>query len=201
VETLWLVHVTPASWLCPNCLNRLRADFVAGCLNAHHQELSDLHHRLNGRIRRHQHRRRIQLQRLKREMALPERLADRLAHFCGSWGFLGVFFLAILGWVLLNETQPFDPYPYLLLTLILSMLAAIQAPIILMSQNRLMAEDRTRAERDHHVNQRAELELQLVHEKLDQVLMNLGQTLLLTQQVQTELLNDILHYHAALKNR
>lgn len=100
-----------------------------------------------------------------------ERLADRVARFGGSWPFIGLFGLFLLLWVLLNSTlivqRPADPYPFIFLNLLLSMLAAIQAPIIMMSQNRLSDVDRERALADYQVNLRAEAEIALLHEKLD----------------------------------
>jgi uncharacterized membrane protein len=102
-----------------------------------------------------------------------QRAADAVASFGGSWTFVGLFGAAMFIWVTLNtwllaqRGQTFDPYPYILLNLFLSMLAAIQAPIILMSQNRQAEKDRLSAEHDYEVNLKAELEIMLLHEKLD----------------------------------
>jgi uncharacterized membrane protein len=101
-----------------------------------------------------------------------ERLADRVASFGGSWTFLILFAAAILGWVVLNSVMlagGFDPYPYILLNLFLSMLASVQAPIIMMSQNRLAAKDRLSAAHDYEVNLKAEIEIMALHEKLDEI--------------------------------
>jgi uncharacterized membrane protein len=104
-----------------------------------------------------------------------QRAADAVARFGGSWTFIGLFMVVLLGWVGLNTAlltggaQAFDPYPYILLNLVLSMLAAIQAPIILMSNNRQSEKDRMRAEHDYEVNLKAELEIMLLHEKFDQL--------------------------------
>lgn len=101
------------------------------------------------------------------------RAADAVARFGGSWTFVGLFAAAMVLWVALNgalllaSQDAFDPYPYILLNLFLSMLAAIQAPIILMSQNRQSARDRVTAEHDYEVNLKAELEIMLLHEKID----------------------------------
>ena len=102
-----------------------------------------------------------------------QRAADAVARFGGSWTFVGLFGATLLIWVVLNAAllasrgNTFDPYPYILLNLLLSMLAAIQAPIILMSQNRQSEKDRLSAEHDYEVNLKAELEIMLLHEKLD----------------------------------
>jgi uncharacterized membrane protein len=103
------------------------------------------------------------------------RLADHVASFGGSWTFLIVFGAALTAWVLLNSVilarsgDAFDPYPYILLNLFLSLVAAIQAPIIMMSQNRLAAKDRLQASHDYEVNLKAEIEIMALHEKLDQM--------------------------------
>lgn len=100
-----------------------------------------------------------------------EKLADRIAAFGGSWTFLITFFCLLLTWILANlylfKSHPPDPYPFILLNLILSCLAAVQAPIIMMSQNRQEQKDRRRAEYDYHVNIKAEREIRALHEKLD----------------------------------
>ena len=102
-----------------------------------------------------------------------QRAADAVASFGGSWTFVGLFAATMLAWVAVNAAllsgrgATFDPYPYILLNLFLSMLAAIQAPIILMSQNRQSEKDRVAAEHDYEVNLKAELEIMLLHEKLD----------------------------------
>jgi uncharacterized membrane protein len=101
---------------------------------------------------------------------LGERVADRVARFGGSWTFIGLFALVLVAWVLLNAAwlrHPYDPYPFVFLNLLLSMLAAIQAPVIMMSQNRQSAKDRADAENDYAVNLKAELEILALHDKLD----------------------------------
>ena len=101
-----------------------------------------------------------------------EWLADKVASFGGSWTFLILFSAVIIGWVVLNSVMlagGFDPYPYILLNLFLSMLASVQAPIIMMSQNRLAAKDRLTAAHDYEVNLKAEIEIMALHEKLDEI--------------------------------
>jgi uncharacterized membrane protein len=101
-----------------------------------------------------------------------QRLADRVAELGGSWGFIIAFAVFIAGWAIVNAAlalHAFDPYPYIFLNLMLSMLAAIQAPIIMMSQNRQAAKDREAAEHDYEVNLKAEIEIAALHEKLDQI--------------------------------
>ena len=126
-----------------------------------------------------------------------QRAADAVAAFGGSWTFIALFGATLFGWVGLNsfvlaQGRSFDPYPYILLNLFLSMLAAIQAPIILMSQNRQAQKDRQVAEHDYEVNLKAELEIMLLHEKLD--LLREGQwgELLALQRQQLELLANLI---------
>lgn len=105
-------------------------------------------------------------------LSFGERLADRVASFGGSWTFMIMFGVVLLFWVVLNSlmlAQAFDPYPYILLNLFLSMLASIQAPIIMMSQNRQAAKDRLDAAHDYEVNLKAEIEIMALHEKLDEM--------------------------------
>jgi len=113
---------------------------------------------------------------LAEKATFGQRIADRVAAVGGSWGFIIAFGLVIFGWVGLNSlvlaSRAFDPYPYILLNLMLSMLAAIQAPVILMSQNRQAARDRLVAGHDYEVNLKAEIEIAALHEKLDQIRAN-----------------------------
>lgn len=125
-----------------------------------------------------------------------QRTADRIASFGGSWTFIIIFFSFLATWMAVNvwlmATKPFDPYPFILLNLILSCLAAIQAPIIMMSQNRQEDKDRRRSEHDYKVNLKAEIEIRLLHEKLDHLIVHQNQRLLEIQQLQTDYLEDIL---------
>ncbi len=133
---------------------------------------------------------------LKEQISLGDRMADRIATFGGSWTFILLFFSFLLLWMAVNvymlAARPFDPYPFILLNLILSCLAAIQAPIIMMSQNRQEAKDRLRSEHDYKVNLKAELEIRLLHEKVDHLLMHQNQHLVEIQQLQLDLLEDIM---------
>ncbi|MBX0332080.1 DUF1003 domain-containing protein [Pontibacter sp. HSC-14F20] len=133
---------------------------------------------------------------LQENLPIGDRMADRIATFGGSWTFILAFFGFILVWMLVNvyllATRPFDPYPFILLNLILSCLAAIQAPIIMMSQNRKEAKDRQRSEYDYKVNLKAELEIRLLHEKIDHLIVHQNQRLLEIQEIQIDLMEDIL---------
>ncbi|WP_201833895.1 DUF1003 domain-containing protein [Microvirga zambiensis] len=124
---------------------------------------------------------------------LGERLSDGLASFGGSWPFLIAFGLCLVVWTLVNTlrgTEAFDPYPYILLNLLLSCLAAVQAPIIMMSQKRQEAKDRLRSLNDYQVNLKAELEIRHLHEKLDHLITRQWERLAEIQELQIELLQE-----------
>ena len=131
----------------------------------------------------------------EKELTFGERLSDHIASFGGSWTFIIVFFAVLMIWIVINgiflATRAFDPYPFILMNLILSCLAAIQAPIIMMSQNRAEARDRARAENDYKVNLKAELEIRHLHEKIDHLLSKQYNRLFEIQQIQIELLEDL----------
>ena len=120
-------------------------------------------------------------------------MADHLASFGGSWAFLGLFFAIMLAWMVYNteRSQPFDPYPFILLNLVLSCLAAVQAPVILMSQNRQASRDRVAAQLDYEVNLKAELEILELHEKLDGLRERAWTELLALQERQIALLDQL----------
>jgi uncharacterized membrane protein len=132
-----------------------------------------------------------------------QRAADAVASFGGSWTFVGLFAAGMLFWVGLNTIlvmrhgDSFDPYPYILLNLFLSMLAAVQAPIILMSQNRQAEKDRLSAEHDYEVNLKAELEIMLLHDKIDLLRQRQWEELLTIQQEQLRLLAELTPKRAA----
>ncbi len=129
-------------------------------------------------------------------LSFGDRVSDRIAEFGGSWTFIITFFGFILIWIVANilwlNNKSFDPYPFILLNLILSCLAAIQAPIIMMSQNRQETKDRVRSEHDYKINLKAELEIQLLHKKMDHILIHQSKRLLEIQRIQTEMMEAVL---------
>lgn len=132
------------------------------------------------------------------KLTFGQRLADRVASFGGSWTFILIFCVILLSWIVLNSYvlarrgATFDPYPYILLNLFLSMIAALQAPVIMMSQNRQAAKDRLDAAHDYEVNLKAELEILGLHEKLDSLRDQQWAELILMQQEQIKLLTQLL---------
>jgi len=133
---------------------------------------------------------------MEAELTIGQKIADQVAAFGGSWTFIITFFVFILIWMSVNiwflATKPFDPYPFILLNLILSCLAAIQAPIIMMSQNRQEQKDRQRGEHDYKINLKAELEIKLLGEKMDHLLVHQNKKLLEIQEVQIDYLEDLM---------
>lgn len=136
------------------------------------------------------------------DLSFGQRIADKVAAFGGSWTFIITFFSFIIIWMTINiwflATKPFDPYPFILLNLILSCIAAIQAPIIMMSQNRQEQKDRQRGEHDYKINLKAELEIKLLSEKIDHLLVHQSKKLLEIQEVQIDYLEDLMK---ELKNK
>ncbi len=128
------------------------------------------------------------------KLTYGQRVADRIASFGGSWTFIISFFIVLFTWIGLNLyffSQPFDPFPFILLNLILSCLAALQAPVIMMSQNRQEEKDRERSKHDYQVNLKAELEIRMLHEKMDHLILNQQKKLFEIQTIQVEMLKDI----------
>jgi uncharacterized membrane protein len=130
--------------------------------------LNDMERHILGRFI---HRQRVARDITARPVGVGDRIADRVASFGGSWTFIGIAVVAISIWMGINVVshQPFDPYPYILLNLVLSCLAALQAPVIMMSQNRQGAHDRLDAQHDYEVNTKAEIEIVALHAKLDEI--------------------------------
>ena len=133
----------------------------------------------------------------EQEITFGQKLADKVAEFGGSWGFIIFFMTFLVAWILLNvfwlSNHGFDPYPFILLNLILSCIAAIQAPVIMMSQNRQEEKDRERAKKDYKINLKSELEIRELHEKIDHLIIHYQQDLLEIQKTQIDLLENILH--------
>ncbi|MEP6804160.1 MAG: DUF1003 domain-containing protein, partial [Flavobacterium sp.] len=126
-----------------------------------------------------------------------QKIADKVADFGGSWTFILSFLFFIMIWIAANVyilvNKGFDPYPFILLNLILSCIAALQAPVIMMSQNRKEEKDRNRAKKDYMINLKSELEIRMIHDKIDHLIMHQQQELIEIQKVQIEMMNDILN--------
>ena len=199
VEAIKKTHPdwSPSGFICFSDLDQFRATYVRDVLETEKGELSTLEERVLRSLKEQELlSKNINIE-FDQQLTIGERLADKLAEYAGSWGFVISFFGALLLWIAINSAvlilRPFDPYPFILLNLVLSCLAAIQAPIIMMSQNRQEAKDRLRSEHDYSVNLKAELEIRHLHEKLDHLLMKQWQRLLEIQEIQMELMEELAH--------
>ena len=175
-------------------VNRHRLDYVQQVLEAELGQISVLESELLDSLREHELSVTNVNQEFDRKLTWGEHFADRIAAFGGSWTFIGLFGLFLMAWVGINTImwrKPLDPYPFILLNLFLSCIAAIQAPIILMSQNRLEAKDRLRADEEYKVNMKAELEIRLLHEKIDHLLKDQAQRLFELQHIQLEFMKEL----------
>lgn len=190
---------TPAldskGFICFDDLGAFRKNYVKEVLQDEIGELSALDHEVIESLQQHEILSSDISKQFEKKLTFGERLSDHIAEFGGSWKFLITFGAVLLVWIAINGvilvTHAFDPYPFILLNLILSCLAAVQAPIIMMSQNRAEARDRLRAENDYKVNLKAELEIRHLHEKIDHLLRRQYNRLFEIQQIQIELLEEL----------
>jgi uncharacterized membrane protein len=183
------------SYICHVDLARFRGQYVQTLLETEKGELTALEQEVVQSLREHDIVSANIDTTFDEKLGFGERLADKIAAIGGSWRFIIGFGVFLLLWITANSVAffwlPADPYPFILLNLMLSCLAALQAPIIMMSQNRQEAKDRLRAEHDYRVNLKAELEIRHLHEKIDHLLLHQWERLVEIQQVQLELLNEL----------
>ncbi len=185
-------------YICANDLNRFRLQYVQGLMASEKGELTALDREVLESLHQHD----LLTSNIETEFAkkatLGEALADRVAAFGGSWKFIIIFGALLIAWIAINSLvllwKPFDPYPFILLNLVLSSLAALQAPVIMMSQNRQEAKDRLRSENDYRVNLKAELEIRQLHEKIDHLLSRQWERLVEIQQVQLDLMGELVAF-------
>ena len=181
--------------ICPNCLEQYRAKKFIGYLEAEYQKLSELEHAVVSKVTRRGRVSKLVHRDILTQMTFGERVADKVAQFGGSWGFIGLFGGILVVWMVVNAwvlaRHPFDPYPFILLNLVLSTLAALQAPVIMMSQNRQAHKDRTHAQQDYEVNLMAEIEIRDLHDKLDSLRFKQWHELWHIQKRQIELLEHL----------
>ena len=184
----------PDSSICHDDLDSFRSRYVEELLHEELGDITTLEESVIARIAGHETMTVNVDAHLDRKSTLGARVADHVANFGGSWTFIFCFAGFLVAWMLVNSAillGGWDPYPYILLNLILSCIAALQAPVIMMSQNRSAARDRARGENEYMVNLKAELEIRLLHEKLDHLLRTQFDRLMETQQIQIELMHDM----------
>lgn len=189
-------NINPVHFISQAELNRYRQQYITNYLTKGVGDLTDLEHQVQQSL----HDDELIVNRLQEEVAsytFGQRVADSVATFGGSWTFIILFGVFILLWIAANiywlNNKGFDPYPFILLNLLLSCLAALQAPIIMMSQNRQEEKDRERARNDYMINLKSELEIRMLHEKLDHLMLHQQQELIEVQKIQMDMMNDILN--------
>lgn len=184
------------SYIANSELNVFREKYITDYLTKELGQLSDLEQRVLASFQNHS----TLTDKVENDdnttLTFGQKVADKVATFGGSWTFIISFCSFLLVWILINifwfKNQGFDPYPYILLNLILSCIAALQAPVIMMSQNRQEEKDRIRAKNDYMINLKSELEIRMLHEKIDHLIMHQQEELLEIQKVQIDMMQDIL---------
>jgi uncharacterized membrane protein len=182
-------------WICVDDLQKFRHEYVKSLLEAERGELSALDKEVLESLRQQEILSRNPEEELQSVLTTGQRLADRVTAFGGSWRFITLFAAVLFLWIIVNSVvliiRPFDPYPYIFLNLILSCLAAVQAPVIMMSQIRQETRDRLHAMHDYQVNLKAELEIRHLHQKIDHLLSHQWERLVEIQEIQMELINEV----------
>ncbi|MGE3850521.1 MAG: DUF1003 domain-containing protein [Planctomycetota bacterium] len=181
-------------YICHDDLNRYRSRYLERLLSDEEGEIDEIRRAIVHSVHEAEVVSVNPDEEFEERATLGQRLSDRLARFGGSWTFLMLFSAFMFVWILINSLaliSPPDPFPFILLNLVLSCLAAVQAPIIMMSQNRQEAKDRARAAHDYSVNLKAEVEVRAMSERMDRLITHQWQRLMEIQQVQIELLDEI----------
>jgi len=181
--------------ICDSCLNDFRSDYILESLTVGKREISKLEKHVAKSIEENQIVSEDISEEYEKGLTFGEKLSDKIAEFGGSWPFIIAFMIFVFGWIGINTyillTRPFDVYPFILLNLILSCLAAVQAPIIMMSQNRQEERDRLQSKHDYQVNLKAELEIQHLNEKLDLLMKKQWERLMHIQQLQLDMMQEM----------
>lgn len=197
-QVVELIKKNQAEWkpapVCLSCLTALRTKWVEGLLQEEKGNLDQLEKEVLKSFEDEASISENVNQEYEEQISFGERVSDQIASFGGSWVFIFSFLGILLIWIVFNirvqGRERFDPYPFILLNLVLSCIAALQAPVIMMSQNRQEQKDRLRNEHDYQVNLKAELEIRALHLKIDQLMTQQWQHLLEIQQAQIEILNE-----------
>ncbi len=183
------------SFICFPDLNKFRSQFIRQVIQEDIGEITQLEEEVLTSIKEEDLITNNLNNQFEEKFTFGQRVADKIALFGGSWSFILTFGLILILWIILNTfilaTNSFDPYPFIFLNLVLSCLAALQAPFIMMSQNRQAEKDRLRAELDYKINLKAELEIRHLKSKIDQLASHQWIRLLEIQQLQTELMQDL----------
>ncbi len=188
-------EIDPHGYVCIDDLNKYRKQYLQNVMEEEKGVLNDNDKEvLDSIVERDLISRNVE-QDIDKKLTFGQRLSDSIAKFGGSWKFIIIFMSFLILWMIINiiflATRAFDPYPFILLNLILSCIAAIQAPVIMMSQNRREKKDRMRSLHDYQVNLKAEVEIRLLHDKIDHLIVQHGQRMMEIQQIQIELMEEI----------
>ncbi len=196
-----LICATHPEWsedgfICQKDLNQFRSAYTQQLVEEDRGEITVLEEEVLASLNEEEFLSKNLNEEFEEKVTFGEALSDRIASFGGSWKFIIVFATTMLVWILLNtvvlkKEQIFDEYPFILLNLALSCLAALQAPIIMMSQNRQEAKDRLRSEQEYKINLKAELEIRHLTSKLDQLRQHQWRRLLEIQHIQLDLMNEL----------
>lgn len=182
-------------FICREDLNRFRKSYLVKLISDEKGEITNLENDIVDKLAQYESISSNIEKKFISNLTFGEKLSDKIASFGGSWKFIILFGLILFAWIVTNayliSVQPFDPYPFILLNLILSCIAAIQAPIIMMSQNRQEARDRQRAEEDYKINLKSELELRQLHQKVDHLIVQQWERMVEIQELQMEMLGEI----------
>ncbi len=187
--------LSDTGYICLADLNIFRNKYIQQMMEEEKGELTELENSVVQSLKDHEILTRNVDAEYEGKLKLGDRLSDKLAAYGGSWKFLITFATILTIWIIINSVvlllRPFDPFPFILLNLVLSCLAAIQAPVIMMSQNRQEAKDRVRSEHDYQINLKAELEIRNLHQKIDHLLTHQWERLVQIQQVQLEMMEEL----------
>ena len=182
-----------SGYICTSCLNSYRRDHIINSLQSEKDVLTGLDQQVINKSKDEKTLVTEIYKEIDEKSTKGDKVADKAAEFGGSWGFILIFSVILIGWIIVN-IAPYKPYPFAILNLVLSCLTALQAPLIMMSQNRQAAKDRKRGEYEYQINSKAELEIQNVNEKLNYLSDRLVD-LMETQQIQTEMIQEFVEKH------
>jgi len=186
----------PEGYICLNDLNHFRTKHIEEIMTIERGKLTDLESEVARSISEEEVLNKNTESAMRETTTFGQRVADKVASFGGSWTFIILFGTFIVIWITINSAilifGKYDPYPFILLNLILSCLAALQAPVIMMSQNRQEVKDRLRAENDFKVNLKAEMEIRVIRDKVDHLMNEQLQNLMESQQILMEMMEEVL---------
>ena len=191
-------NLTDQSYICMLDLSRFRQSYVEDNIKAEQGELTSMQQEVLQSIKDNESLIKNINSEFDDKLSFGDRLADKVAEFGGSWRFIITFGSILFVWITMNSVAlllRFDPFPFILLNLVLSCVAALQAPVIMMSQNRQEAKDRLRAEQDFRTNLKAELEVRNLNAKMDELLTHQWQRLLEIQQIQMDMMEEMTSHH------